>query len=404
MSKNIEETNEKKVKKSYGVLKIIIAIILTAIITYFCTINFTLNSYLNGADITYLTTKLVLIKNKLEDTYIYDMDSEKMIESSIKGYVNGLGDKYTEYLTKEDMKELLETTSGSFVGIGVYMVNNTADNTIVIVGVIDGSVAQSAGLQVGDIISKVNDIEYKGEQLDKVSESIKGEEGSEVKITVIRNSETLDFNIKRSSVKIKSVDSKMLDDNIGYIQIASFYDGTADEFKSAYNEIKNSVKKGLVIDLRNNGGGVVDESLKIAETMVEKGKTLLITADKNKNEKVDKSKENPIINVPVILLINNYTASASEILAGTLKENCGYKIVGIQSYGKGVIQSIYSFKDGTGLKVTMEEYFTPNHNVINKVGISPDIEVDLDDEWKNISNVPYENDLQLQRAVEELNK
>ncbi len=404
MSKNIEETNEKKVKKSYGVLKIIIAIILTAIITYFCTINFTLNSYLNGADITYLTTKLVLIKNKLEDTYIYDMDSEKMIESSIKGYVNGLGDKYTEYLTKEDMKELLETTSGSFVGIGVYMVNNTADNTIVIVGVIDGSVAQSAGLQVGDIISKVNDIEYKGEQLDKVSESIKGEEGSEVKITVIRNSETLDFNIKRSSVKIKSVDSKMLDDNIGYIQIASFNDGTADEFKSAYNEIKDSVKKGLVIDLRNNGGGVVDESLKIAETMVEKGKTLLITADKNKNEKVDKSKENPIINVPVILLINNYTASASEILAGTLKENCGYKIVGIQSYGKGVIQSIYSFKDGTGLKVTMEEYFTPNHNVINKVGISPDIEVDLDDEWKNISNVPYENDLQLQRAVEELNK
>lgn len=404
MSKNIEETNEKKVKKSYEVLKIIIAIILTAIITYFCTINFTLNSYLNGADITYLTTKLVLIKNKLEDTYIYDMDSEKMIESSIKGYVNGLGDKYTEYLTKEDMKELLETTSGSFVGIGVYMVNNTADNTIVIVGVIDGSVAQSVGLQVGDIISKVNDIEYKGEQLDEVSESIKGEEGSEVKITVIRNSETLDFNIKRSSVKIKSVNSKMLDDNIGYIQIASFNDGTADEFKSAYNEIKDSVKKGLVIDLRNNGGGVVDESLKIAETMVEKGKTLLITADKNKNEKVDKSKENPIINVPVILLINNYTASASEILAGTLKENCGYKIVGIQSYGKGVIQSIYSFKDGTGLKVTMEEYFTPNHNVINKVGISPDIEVDLDDEWKNISNVPYENDLQLQRAVEELNK
>ena len=404
MSKNIEETDEKKVKKSYGVLKIIIAIILTAIITYFCTINFTLNSYLNGADITYLTTKLVLIKNKLEDTYIYDMDSEKMIESSIKGYVNGLGDKYTEYLTKEDMKDLLETTSGSFVGIGVYMVNNTADNTIVIVGVIDGSVAQSAGLQVGDIISKVNDIEYKGEQLDNVSESIKGEEGSDVKITVIRNSETLDFNIKRSSVKIKSVDSKMLDDNIGYIQISSFNDGTADEFKSAYNEIKDSVKKGLVIDLRNNGGGVVDESLKIAETMVEKGKTLLITADKNKNEKVDKSKENPIINVPVILLINNYTASASEILAGTLKENCGYKIVGIQSYGKGVIQSIYSFKDGTGLKVTMEEYFTPNHNVINKVGISPDIEVDLDDEWKNISNVPYENDLQLQRAVEELNK
>ena len=136
--------------------------------------------------------------------------------------------------------------------------------------------------------------------------------------------------------------------------------------------------------------------------MVEKGKTLLITSNKNNKEDIRKSKENPTINIPVVVLINQNTASASEILAGILKDNCNYKIIGTKSYGKGVIQTVYSFSDGSGLKVTTEEYFTPNHNIINKVGITPDIEVKLDSEWENISNIPYENDLQLQEAVKQL--
>lgn len=196
----------------------------------------------------------------------------------------------------------------------------------------------------------------------------------------------------------------MLEDNMAYIEISTFNEGTAEEFKSAYQELKKQNPKGLVIDLRNNGGGLVSESLNIAETMVEKGKTLLITANKNKEEELEIAKEDPIIDIPVVLLINKNTASASEILAGALRDNCNYKIIGNTSYGKGVIQSIYSFSDGSGLKVTMEEYFTPNHNAINKVGITPDLEVNLDPEWENISNVPYENDLQLQTAVSELKK
>lgn len=397
-----EEKRYKKTKK-WGIIKIIIAIILTAIITYFCTVTITLKSYLNSSGTTYLATKLSLVKQKLEDESIYDLDEDAMIESAIKGYVSGLDDKYTQYLTEEEMQDLLEDTSGSYVGIGVYMANNTADNTILIIGVIEGSVAEQSGIQSGDIIKKVDGVEYTGEQLDTVSSIIKGEEGTNVTITIVRNNEEKDFIITRSSVKIKTVSYEMLSNNKAYIQITSFNEGTSDEFKAAYESLKSNNPTGLIIDLRNNGGGLVSESLSIAETMVEKGKTMLITANKDDKEEIRQSSKNPIIDIPVVILINQNTASASEILAGCLKDNCNYTIVGTTSYGKGVIQTIYSFTDGSGLKVTTEEYFTPNHNQINEVGITPDVEVKLDEEWENVSNIPYENDLQLQEAEKQLN-
>lgn len=399
MKENKVEEDSCKKNRWWSYTKVGIVIIVTAIVTYFCTVTFKFNS-LNKSDIAYLTTKISLINQKLNDTYIYDMNREDMIEGAIKGYVAGVGDKYTQYLTKEDMDSFLESTTGSYVGIGVTMINNTSNNTIMIVGVVKGSVAEEAGLQPGDVIAKVNDVEYTGEELDKVSAAIKGETGTDVKITVIRESQYIDYTITRSNIKLKSVGSKMLDNEIAYIEIASFNDGTASEFKTAYNELKNNNPKGLIIDLRNNGGGLVDESLSVAETMVEKGRNLLIVKDKNNNEKINKSKENPIIDIPVVILINQNTASASEILAGCLRDNCNYKIVGTNSYGKGVIQSVYSFSDGSAIKVTIEEYFTPNHNVINKVGIIPDIEVKLDEKWDNATIIPYEDDLQLQKAEE----
>lgn len=401
MDNKKENTKENK-KSCKGVVKIIIAVVLTAVITYFATINITLKSYLNSSNTAYLATKLSLIKNKLNKESIYDLNEDKMIESALKGYVAGIDDKYTQYLTKEEMDELLEDTTGSYVGIGVYMADNTADNTILIIGVIEGSVAEQAGIKSGDIIKKVDDVEYTGEQLDAVSSKVKGEEGTNVKITILRDNEEKEFNITRSSIKLKTVSSKMLENNKGYIKISSFNDGTAKEFKEAYEKLKSDNPTGLIIDLRNNGGGLVSESLDIAETMVEKRKTLLITSNKDKKEEIRKSTQNPIIDIPVVVLINQNTASASEILAGILKDDCNHKIIGTKSYGKGVIQTVYNFSDGSGLKVTTEEYFTPNHDKINKVGITPDTEVKLDSEWENISNIPYENDTQLQEAVKEL--
>lgn len=395
-----ENNNKEKIIKSKksGVWKILLAIFLTAIITYFCTITFTIKSYLSTSGMSYLSTKLALIDQKLKSTYIYDMDKDKMLENAIKGYVTGVNDKYTQYLTKEEMTELMEDTTGNYVGIGVYMADNTADNTVLIIGVIEGSVAEKAGLQAGDVITKVEGVEYKGDQLDSVVSAIKGEEGTSVNITIKRAEKEQDFNIVRSNIKIKTVSSSMIG-NSAYIKITAFNDGTAQEFKDAYNSLKSNNPNGLIIDLRNNGGGLVSESLSIAETMVEKDKTLLITSNKDKKEEITKSKEKPIVDVPIVILINKNTASASEILAGCLKDNNDVKIIGTTSYGKGVIQTIYSFADGSGLKITSEEYFTPNHNAINKIGIMPDIEIKLDSEWENISNIPYENDLQLQEAI-----
>ena len=403
MKKDNKTEKEVNTKRRYGAIKIIIAIILTAIVTYFVTVNITLKSYLNSSGMLYLATKINLINQKLSSESIYDLNENKMLESALKGYVDGIDDKYTQYLTKDEMNELLEDTSGSYVGIGVYMADNTADNSILIIGVIEGSIAEKEGIKAGDIIKKVDGVEYTGEQIDAVSSKIKGEEGTTVSITILRDNEEKEFNITRSNVKLKTVSSKMLENNKAYIKITAFNDGTANEFKEAYENLKQNNPTGLVIDLRNNGGGLVTESLDIAETMVEKGKTLLITANKNNKEDIRKSKENPTITIPVVVLINQNTASASEILSGILRDDCNYKIIGTKSYGKGVIQTVYSFSDGSGLKVTTEEYFTPNHNKINKVGITPDIEVSLDSEWENMSNIPYENDLQLQEAVKQLN-
>lgn len=398
----MKNDNEQQVqRKKIGIFKYVLMILIIIAITYFVTVRVTVHAYLLKSNSAYMSTKMSLIKSKLEESYIYDMPEDKMIESAIKGYVDGLGDKYTQYLTEEDMESLLESTSGSYVGIGIYMANNTSNNTVTIIGIIEGSAAESSGLKAGDIILKVNDTEYAGSELENVATAIKGEVGTDVKLTIMRNSEIIDFNVTRSSVKIKSVKSSILENNLAYIKISSFDDETSNEFISNYNELQKSNPKGLILDLRDNGGGLVTESLKVADTMVEKGKTLLITEDKNKKEKVDKATSDPQINIPVIILINENTASASEILAGALKDNCNYKIIGTNSYGKGVIQNVYSFSDGTGIKITTEEYFSPNHNRINKVGIAPDIEVNIEPEWKNISNIPYEYDTQLQRAVQE---
>jgi carboxyl-terminal processing protease len=193
----------------------------------------------------------------------------------------------------------------------------------------------------------------------------------------------------------------MLDNNIGYIKISSFNGGCASEFKKVYEDIKNKSAKSLIIDLRNNGGGLVDQSLSIADMIVPKGSTMLITSDKNGKEVVEKSDNDPTVDIPIVILVNEYTASASEILTAAIRENTNAKVIGTNTYGKGVIQGIYLLQDKkTGMKITINEYFTPNHNKINKVGIKPDEIVELPDELKGYSNIEKNSDTQLKRAVE----
>lgn len=414
---------EEKKKNSFFknfmlvIITALITCILTTIVVYNATIsprtiksNNIIGNIVNGIATSFgenkeevsLENKISDIKKKLEETYIGDIDEKKMVDGALKGYVSALGDEYTEYLTEDDVTSILEDVNGSYVGVGLYIAQNTAKNEILVVGVIEDSPANKAGILVGDVVKKVDDVEYTGEQLTQASNKMKGNEGTNVKITVNRNNEEINFDIKRETIKFKCVTSEKLENNIGYIKISSFDGGCAEDFEKAYNELKNQGIQSLVIDLRNNGGGLVDESLKIAEMIVPKGSKMLITKDKDENEKVSISKKDPIItNTPIAILVNGYTASASEILTAAVKENTSAKVIGTQTYGKGIIQGIFLFNDEkTGMKITIQEYYTPNHNKLHKIGIKPDIELELPDEWKGHLTVERQSDNQLNKAIE----
>ena len=231
---------------------------------------------------------------------------------------------------------------------------------------------------------------------------MKGIAGTKAKLTIERNDSDVDFEMIRSTIKFKCVKSEMLENNIGYIKISSFDGGCADDFKKAYEELNSKGIKGLVIDLRNNGGGLVDQALDIADMMVPKGATMLITEDKNKKEEISKSKQDPSITVPVTILVNGYTASASEILTAAVRENVSTtKVIGTQTYGKGIIQGVFLLNDQkTGMKITIQEYFTPNRSKLHKIGIKPDVELELPEDVNGQVTVERENDNQLNKAIE----
>ena len=395
-------------KNRTKVYKIIMLVILVAFVTFIIT-SIGMYQYLTG-DVSLLSNSnsediastLDKYRNIIDKYYLGDVDDEKLKEGAIKGYIEGLGDPYTEYISKDDMETYLEDTLGNFVGIGIYMVKDENTNTIKVLAPIEDSPAEKAGVLPGDTIVSIDGTQYSGDQMSVAANKIKGEEGSTVKLQILRDNQTLDFEIKRENIKVNPVDGKVLENNIGYIQFSSFDEGTAEDFKAKYEELKNQGINSLIIDLRNNGGGIVDEALQIANYILDKDSVVLYEVDKNNKEDVKKTTDDPIINVPIILLTNENTASASEILAGALKDAGKAKIVGTKTYGKGVIQQVMTLKDGSGLKITTEKYLTPNRSEINKIGIEPDEKVELPDSLKNQLVIDEKEDTQLQKAIEML--
>jgi len=336
----------------------------------------------------------------IDKYYLGDIDEEQLKEGAISGYIDGLGDEYTEYISKEDMSDYMADTTGNFVGVGVYMVQDTEANRIMVLSPIKGGPAEKAGLQPGDYITAVDGVEYSGEQMTEASNKIKGEEGTTVKLEVLRGEENLNFELTRENIRTNPVEGEVLDGNIGYITFSSFDEGTAEEFKAKFEELQGQGITSLIIDLRNNGGGIVDEALGIANYILDKDSVILYEVDKNNNETEEKTTDDPIINMPIVLLTNENTASSSEILAGALKDHGKATIVGTKTYGKGVI----TLPDGSGLKITSEKYLTPNRTEINKIGIEPDEEVELPDTVTNVLDVDRNEDTQLQKAIEVLNR
>ena len=397
-------------QKRFKTYKIIMLVVLVAFITFLVTSivmyqYFTNDSF--GKSIVEKSEQTSDIAETLEDYrkiidkyYLGDIDEEKLKEGAIAGYIKGLDDEYTEYISKEDMADYMADATGNFVGVGVYMVQDTEANKIMVLSPIKGSPAEKAGLQPGDYIIAVDGVTYTGEQMTEASNKIKGETGTTVKLQIQRKDETLDIELTRENIKVNPVEGEVLENNIGYIEFSSFDDGTAEEFKTKFEELQGKGIKSLIIDLRNNGGGIVDEALEIANYILDKDSVILYEVDKNNNETVEKTTDDPIINMPIVILTNENTASSSEILAGALKDHKKATIVGEKTYGKGVIQRLLTLPDGSGLKITSEKYLTPNRTEINKVGIEPDEKVKLPETVTNILNVEKNEDTQLQKAIE----
>ncbi len=391
----------EKLKRIYKTFMLIVVValvtfVLTSVLLYnkLGTSSNFLNTSISGVN-SELIKKIYTIKSILDSKYVSEINEDDLINSAIKGYVAGVGDKYTEYFTKEEMEEFYTDIEGNYVGIGIYMIQNAETNTVVVLYPIEGSPAEKAGLQSGDIIKRVNGVEFTGEDFDNISKSIKGEEGTKVTLEVERNGQILTFEIERKRIELYPIESELLENNIGYINITSFDSECAKEFKETYENLAKANIKSLIIDLRNNGGGIVEETLQIADYILDKNQIMLITKDKDGNEEIEKSTKKPIINMPIVVLTNGNSASASEILAGALKDNGKATIVGEKTFGKGVIQELLTLSDGSGVKVTVEEYYTPNRNKINEIGITPDVEVS---ESQDVI-IDMEQDTQLQQAI-----
>lgn len=409
---------DEKYLKRQRFYKMVMLVVLTAFLTFiFTTIYITKKYNLSDGDQTIsslfsassssddkLAKSLKNIKNILKKYYLNDIDEDKAIDGAIEGYVSSLGDQYTEYIPKDEMEDYTQNLMGNYVGIGIYMSQNTKDNTIVVLTPIKYSPAEEAGILPGDIIKKINDVEYTGENMTAAANNIKGAEGTKVKLEIQRGQEIKTFEITRKKITTNPVIAEKLDNNIGYLEVTSFDENTAENFKSKYEELKAQGIDSLIIDLRNNGGGLVEEALKIADYIVPKGKELLVTVDKDGKEKVEKSKEDVLIDMPIVVLVNKNSASSSEILAGALKDLNEATIVGTTTYGKGVIQQFLTLRDGSGLKVTVEEYYTPNRTKINGVGIEPNEKIELPETITNPLTVERKDDTQLQKAIELLKK
>lgn len=400
----------KDKKNNNNIYKIIMLVVIVAFITFLATTIFMYSYFSNNSAknmISQLTTsnssldqKLNMYKQIIDKYYLGEVKEEDMEEGAVEGYVAGLGDKYTEYISKEDMKDYTEELMGNFTGIGIYMVKDTSTNKIKVLTPIKNSPAEKAGILPGDLIISVDGTEYSADDMTVAANKIKGEENSNVKLQIYRDNKNLDFEIKREKIIVNPVEGEVLESNIGYISFSSFDENTAADFKAKYEELNKKGIKSLIIDLRNNGGGIVDQAISIADYIADKDSTLLYEVDKNNKEKVTKSENNPIINMPIVILVNENTASSSEILSGALKDLGKAVIVGTKTYGKGVIQQVLSLTDGSGIKITTEEYQTPNRNKINEIGIEPDVEVKLPDSVTNVLKVEKKDDTQLNKAIE----
>lgn len=334
-----------------------------------------------------------IVKNK----YYQETNYEELEKAAIDGMLYGLEDEYSYYMTEEEYEEFEVETSGNYTGIGLYLTTNVETNKIQVISPIKDAPAYKVGLKTGDYIIAVDGTEYVGTQINEATTKIKsGKEGTIVKLTVERENQRFDVDVERSAISVYKLEYEVLQNNIGYIEIKIFNEDTTKDFENAYKDLLSKNVKGIIIDVRDNPGGLLTQVVNVCGKLIPKDSVVVYTIDKAGNRKDYVAKEGKKESIPMIVLTNEGSASASEILASALQDHGIANVVGQTTFGKGVVQTLIPTVSNGYLKLTTSEYFTPNGNKINKVGVKPDVEI-ADDE-------NTEKDEQLDKAIELLNK
>ncbi len=372
-------------------------------------------------DLNQITSKIQTIQAVIDKYYLFDEDTSDVEDWIYKGMLSGLGDPYTVYYTADEYNKLKEDTSGEYCGIGVMVSQSAETGIITITKVFEGTPGAQAGILPGDLLYKVGDQEVTGMDLELVvKDHIKGEEGTPVTITVLRKDtgKYIDMTMERRQITVPTVEHEMLADKVGYISVSQFDSVTADQFKAAIDDLEKQGMKKLVVDLRNNPGGIVDSVVSMLDYILpdnleikgdpnlvrkKKDKTLLVyMADKNGKGEQYYAKDGHQIDVPMAVLVNGQSASASDVFSGALKDYGRAKLVGTKTFGKGIVQTLFPLDKGTAIKMTVAHYYTPNGFDLHKKGLEPDVPVELKEELKTKIKIEHEEDNQLMEAIKAL--
>lgn len=357
----------------------------------------------SSKEIAKIMQKVNLLERYINNYYLNGTEEVEMGEGIYKGLLESLDDPYSVYYTEEEYEDLMEKTTGTYCGIGAVVSQNMETGVITIVEPYEGSPAAEAGLLPGDVIYKVEGEEVTGEDLTQVVSVMKGEEGTDVDISILRGSKIIDVTITRRQIEIDTVDYEMLENSIGYIEVSSFDGVTDEQFREALEDLESQGLDGLIIDLRDNGGGRLDTVINMLDLMLPEG-VVVSTKTKDGTGDTYHSTDEEQFNKPLVVLMNGNSASASEVFAGAIQDYGTGTLVGTTSFGKGIVQTVYTLDDGSAIKLTTSEYFTPKGRNIHGDGLTPDVEVELDEELLTKLNVEKSEDNQIQAAIKEIEK
>lgn len=355
-------------------------------------------------DLGRVENKLQNIEEVINQYYLDEIDEAEVESWMYKGLIAGLGDRYAAYYTREELEKSNESSSGQYEGIGAVLTENVNTGLVTVVRCYEGTPSQEAGMLPGDVIYMLNDTAVTGMELSDVVSMIRNEEGETIKVTVVREGQDdyLEFDVERRAIEVPTVNYEMMDGKIGYIEITEFDSVTEAQFINALEDLNSQGMEKLIIDLRNNLGGVLQTTCNMLNQLLPEG-LIVYTEDKDGNRTEYRSDGKHAFDKPLAVLVNGNSASASEIFAGAVKDYGIGTLVGTNTYGKGIVQRTVKLNDGTAVKMTIAKYYTPKGNDIHGVGIKPDVEVELDDALKQKVSVEKSEDNQLQKAIEVVN-